>query len=74
MDVGSRMVQLGGSRTHRRRRWLQFRRAAAVVGGGDCGMVLVQKREREGKLGLGFWLCERERVMKCHFMIGYFSE
>jgi len=27
---------------------------------------------REGKLWLGFWLWEGERVMRCHFMIGYF--
>ena len=23
---------------------------------------------REGKLGLGFWFCEGERVMRCHSM------
>jgi len=29
---------------------------------------------RGGKLGLGFRLCERERVMRRHSMSGYFSE
>ena len=29
---------------------------------------------REGKLGLEFWLCEGEKVLRCYFMIGYFCE
>jgi len=41
------------------------------VEGGGYGMVRVREKE---KLGLRFWLCEGERVMRCHSMIGYFSE
>jgi len=37
-------------------------------------VVVVRGGGRERKLGLGFWLCERERVMRCHSMSGYFSE
>ena len=43
----------------------------AVVEDGDCDN---EDGERERKLWLGFWLCEGERVMRCHSMIGYFSE
>ena len=35
----------------------------------DCSMVRVREEKK-----LGFWLCEGDRVMRCHSMIGYFSE
>ena len=72
MDVGSRMLQLGGSMARRRRRWLQFRQATTVVRGGGCGVGWCGRERR--RLGLRFWLCEGERPMRCHVLVGYFSE
>ena len=43
----------------------------AGLGCGGCDMVRVRE---EKKLRLGFWLCEGERVMRCHSIISYFSE
>jgi len=58
--------------------WLRFQRATTMVGrGGGCRggwRLRYGDGRREGKLGLGFWMCEGERVMRCHSMIRYFSE
>jgi len=34
-----------------------------------CGMVRVRE---EKKLGLGFLMCEGEKAMRCHVLVGYF--